>query len=395
MGRGAPRVLLADSRPMTSPGSLTRVGASALRDLGPSWDALAASPFLTVAWLDAWYEAFGGDPVVLVLRGAGGDLLAGAALRRARGGLEAAANIHSGDWDVVAADDDARSSLWRELTALRPSGLRLEGLVGAAAETATARRCLRDAGYRLSERARAPSPRMPLPATEAELLASVSRNLRSQIGRRRRALERSGELRLRTVTGGPEIGPALDALLALEASGWKGRSGSAIVSDPATERLYRSFVAAAADTGILRLHLLELDGRLIAGDIACSHRGVGYLLKTSFDEGLSRSSPGMVLRALVLAACIEEGLAAYDFLGGDETYKMQWGPVVRPRVEIRAFTGAARLPEWAWWYGVRPTLRAGLLRAGQAGAQLRGRLDAARARRADAGTPPPEQGRGG
>ena len=372
-----------------------RSGASALRDLGAAWDALAPSPFLTVAWLDAWYAAFGAEPAVQVLRGPDGDLLAGAALRRTRHGLEAAANVHSGDWDVVAKDDQARAGMWRGMLEAGPTALRLEGLVGDAPGTDVARRALRDAGYRLSERSRAPSPRMALPADGGDLLASVSRNLRSQVGRRRRALEKQGDLRLRTVTGGPGVDDALEALLRLEASGWKGRSGTAIVSEPATERLYRSFVTAAADTGILRLHLLELDGELVAGDIACAHRGVGYLLKTAFDEGLSRSSPGMVLRAMVLTASIEEGLVEYDFLGGAETYKMQWGPTPRPRVEIRAFRGLAKLPEWAWWYGVRPTLRVGLLRADEAADRLRTRRDALRARRAGAGTPTPGQDHGG
>ncbi len=379
---------------MTQPGLQTHTGLGALHDLGGTWDALAPSPFLTVAWLDAWYRAFDAEPVVQVLRGPDGNVVAGAALRRVGQDLEAAANVHSGDWDVVAVGEHARADLWRGVAEAGPPALRLEGLVGDSPATDAARRALRTAGYRLSERARAPSPRMALPADAAALLASVSRNLRSQVGRRRRALERQGELRLRTISSGPGVGHALDALLRLEASGWKGRSGTAILSEPATERLYRSFVTAAASTGILRLHLLELDGDLVAGDIACAHRGVGYLLKTSFDEQLSRSSPGMVLRAMVLSASIEEGLVEYDFLGGAETYKMQWGPTPRPRVEVRAFKGLGKLPEWAWWNGIRPTLRVGLLRAGEARAELQRRRDAARARRADAGTPPPGQGRG-
>ena len=109
-----------------------RSGASALRDLGATWDALAPSPFLTVAWLDAWYAAFGAEPAVQVLRGPDGDLLAGAALRRTRHGMEAAANVHSGDWDVVAKDDQARAGMWRGMLEAGPAALRLEGLIGDA-----------------------------------------------------------------------------------------------------------------------------------------------------------------------------------------------------------------------------------------------------------------------
>jgi CelD/BcsL family acetyltransferase involved in cellulose biosynthesis len=386
---------LADSRAAMTEARLEMLGgASALRDLGEGWDTLAPSPFLTRAWLDAWWDAFGsGERVTAVLRGAGGELLAGAALRRTRGGLEATANVHSGDWDVVVADESARPRIWRALAAEGAGTLRLEGLVGDSDAARIARGELRFAGFRLTERTQAASPRMTLPDDPDALLASVSRNLRSQLGRRRRALEREGDVRLRTVRGGPDVGPALEAVLSIEASGWKGRSGTAIRSDPATEALYRAFVAAAAETGMLRIYLLELDGEPIAGDIGCSHRGVGYLLKTAFDEGRSRSSPGALLRADVLRASIEEGLREYDFLGGAENYKMQWGPSPRPRVEIRAFRGVKALPEWAWWRWLRPSLRAGVLRAGEARTALRSRRDATRASRSDAERPPPAQGR--
>jgi CelD/BcsL family acetyltransferase involved in cellulose biosynthesis len=241
-----------------------------------------------------------------------------------------------------------------------------------------------------------PSPRLELPASFDDLLASVSRNLRSQLGRRRRALEREGELRLRTVTGGDDLAAALEEVLRLEASGWKGRAGSAISSDPATSALYRGFAVAAAREGWLRLHLLELDGRPVAADIGIAHAGVGYLLKTGFDEAWSRHSPGSVLRAEVLRASIEEGLQAYEFLGGAETYKMQWGPVPRVRAEVHALRGAATAPAWAWWAVVRPRVRPLAQRA------LRHRESAARPRRAAGraaparpGTPPAAPDRGG
>jgi CelD/BcsL family acetyltransferase involved in cellulose biosynthesis len=381
---------------MTAQTTEMLAGATALAPLADRWDALAPSPFLTVAWLDAWWDAFGaGERITAVLRDAAGELVGGAALLRRRGRLEATANVHSGDWDVVAAGAEEHARMWSAIAAHADGTLRVEGLVGDARGTEAARRALRDAGYRLTERPRAPSPRMALPRDADALLASVSRNLRSQLGRRRRALERTGDLRLRTVTGGADVAPALEAVLRLEAAGWKGRAGSAILSEPATERLYRSFAAAAARSGILRIYLLELDGTVVAGDIGCAHRGVGYLLKTTFDEGLSRMSPGMVLRGEVLRACIAEGLGEYDFLGGAETYKMQWGPVARPRVEIRAFKGPKALPGWVWWGGIRPTLRAGLLRADAARERIARRRAATSAPGSGERTPPPEQGRGG
>jgi CelD/BcsL family acetyltransferase involved in cellulose biosynthesis len=209
----------------------------------------------------------------------------------------------------------------------------------------------------------------------------VSRNLRSQLGRRRRALEREGRLRFRTSTGGgEELERDLAAFLRVEGSGWKSGSGTAIRSDSRTERLYTDFARAAAAAGWLRLQLLELDGVPVAADLNCRFAGGTFLLKTGFDERYRQFSPGLVLRGEVLRAAIQEGAGFYDFLGGPDAYKLRWTAELRPRVAVRAYQGAWR-PLATYQARLRPLLKAGVLRA----RALRGEL--ARRRRPGAGTP--------
>jgi len=222
-----------------------------------------------------------------------------------------------------------------------------------------ARAALGQAGYRLVERAGPRSPLVPLPDSWDELLAARSRNLRSQLGRRRRALEKRGELTLRTYSAPEEVGAALDSLLRIEASGWKSRAGTAILEDPPAERLYRSFARRAADQGWLRIYLLELDGKAIAGDLGCVFGGGAFLLKTGFEDSLGSLSPGLVLRGEALRASIEEeGCRFYDFLGPPDPYKLRWTTEVRPRLELRAYRGATAFPSFLFRSRVRPALAA-------------------------------------
>jgi CelD/BcsL family acetyltransferase involved in cellulose biosynthesis len=179
------------------------------------------------------------------------------------------------------------------------------------------------------------------------------------VGRRQRALEREGTLAFRTVSEPAEIDEELEAFLELEASGWKGRAGTAILSHPRTNRFYRQFAQVAASRGWLRLHSLEFDGELIAGDYGCSFADTGFLIKTAFSEAHERFSPGLVLRARVLQAAIEEGLSSYDFLGGPDRYKLSWASELRPRVRIMAYRGVA-LPRYAYRSRLHPVLRASL-----------------------------------
>jgi CelD/BcsL family acetyltransferase involved in cellulose biosynthesis len=336
-------------------------GGAALTLLGAEWDALAAtspSPFLTSAWLRAWWSAFGrGEPVCPSLHGADGRLRAAALFQRAPfGGLVAAANVHSDDWDAVAEDDAARAELWEAVARLDVRYVRLAGLrLGRG--TAAAEGALTGAGFRLLAAPGNRSPFLELPAPGEDVLAGATRNLRSQVRRRRRQLEREGELTFRTITGGDELDPALDALLRVEASGWKGRRGTAIASSAATRGLYRRFAHSAARAGWLRVHLLELDGRPIAADLGCAIADTGFLVKTGYDESLHRFSPGLVLRAEVLQALTDEGLRGYDFLGPNDPYKLRWTADVRPRATIRALRGAAVPPGAAYHRAIRPTLK--------------------------------------
>lgn len=335
--------------------------AGSLATAAGEWDALASaagSPFLTIAWLTAWWSAFGrGRLQVAVLRDAAGRLLAGGCCQLHHGALEATANRHSGDWDVVAVDEAARRRLWRELARLAPGRLRMPGLVAGAPETAIAREELAATGHRLTELELAPCPHLELPGDWDTLRLTVSRNHRSQLGRRLRALEREGRVGFRTVTGGDQLDRALDRMLAIEAGGWKGRGRTAVLSDPATEALYRGFAPLAATRGWLRLHLLELDGEPIAADFGLAFGGTGFLLKTGFDERFARFSPGGLLRAEVLRASIEEGLGAYEFLGGADGYKLRWRPDMRPRMFLGAYRGRAGTSEWAYREYVRPRLK--------------------------------------
>jgi len=306
------------------------------------------------AWLDSWWSARGkGKRVVASLVAGDGELLAGASLARSRfGALAATADEHSSDWDVVAVDADARNALLGELAGLDSAVLAL----GPIRSPASARDAFVRAGRRAREVPGARSPYLSLSGSFDDLLSARSSNLRSQFRRRRRALERRGELRLRTTSQGPALEDDLDAVLRLEASGWKARGGTAILSRPDTERLYRGFTRAAAAKGWLRLYLLELDGVPLAGDLACAIGGEAFLVKTGFDEKLADASPGLVLRGEVLSACIDEGFRGYDFLGGPDSYKLRWTEELRPRFSVRGYRGLASAPSEAWHHALRPAL---------------------------------------
>jgi CelD/BcsL family acetyltransferase involved in cellulose biosynthesis len=332
-----------------------------LAHLRDDWDDLAlagGSPFTTFDWLAAVSDAAAAPVTCVLVRGPGGGLSAAAALTAVRGGLASLGTVgQTGAWDVVAADGRARRAVWAAVARLGAPRLTLVSIPTAGGEARTAADVLDACGYRVATERRPLCPYLAFPDTWEEFTAGMSRNLRSSLKRKQRQLSAEGAVTFRTNRGDGDVDADFAALLALEAGGWKGDAGTAIASGDYTSRFHRRFVAAAAARGWLRLRFLELDGRPVAADYSVQFAGCESLIKTAFDERYARTSPGLLLRAEVLRAVHAEGARGYDFLGDPDHYKMRWATGLHPRLQIHAYRGAARLPEYAYRAGVRPRLR--------------------------------------
>jgi hypothetical protein len=71
---------------------------------------------------------------------------------------------------------------------------------------------------------------------------------------------------------------------AIEASGWKGERGAAIISRPETRSFYTEVSRWAARNGWLRLAFLRLDGRALAFQCGLEDGGTHYFLKGGFRQ---------------------------------------------------------------------------------------------------------------
>jgi Acetyltransferase (GNAT) domain len=331
------------------------------------WNELAlgaGTPFMSHEWLSALVPAFElGDCEWSLLRDSAGALRACTCVLGARGAkLASTTNAHSLDWEILARDEQSCRELAHELVARGANRVQLRGMQadGPSARALAAELDL--AGYRTVSVPGPFCPWLELPSSWEELSEGISGSLRSQVRRRRKMLEGEGTLSFRVSRGEDGFEEDLETFLKLEASGWKGRDGTAILSRPSTARLYREFARGAAAQGWLRLYLLELDGAAIAADYGCAFAGTGYFLKTGFDERHARLSPGLILRAEVLRSSIEEGLGGYDFLGDADSYKTRWTAATRPRRQLWAYRGPA-LAGYAYRKRLRPLLKAARGRA--------------------------------
>jgi CelD/BcsL family acetyltransferase involved in cellulose biosynthesis len=353
---GAPRNGLSGH----TPSELVAPGLGALESVRSDWNRLAllgGSPFLTYEWVASWWKALGdGEPVSILLRSANGSLRAGACCRLAPDGeLTAPTDPAYGyEWDVVAADDVARRDVWDTIARLDVRRVRLYPVLDDGAKVAAQQ--LQRGGYRVVRNVYQASPYLPLPDSWDELLNSVSKNLRSKWRKCRRGLDQDGGLVFRTARSESDLDHDLDVFLKLEASGWKGRAGTALRHDARAEALYRTFAIAAARAGWLRLSILECSGVPVAAAYGCVFGDRAFRLKSAFNEEYAKRSPGLVLAGEDLRRSIEEGLRSYEFLGARDAHKLRWGSETRDLITLRGYGGPLALPAYAYRAKLRPLL---------------------------------------
>lgn len=108
-------------------------------------------------------------------------------------------------------------------------------------------------------------------------------------------LAATGKLEAVDVRDPAEIGAALEAFLEMEAAGWKGNRGTALLSDPTDAAFARRLIADMGAIGQASVALLKLDGKPIAAQVLLYSARTAYTWKTSYDPALAKFSPGTLL----------------------------------------------------------------------------------------------------
>jgi CelD/BcsL family acetyltransferase involved in cellulose biosynthesis len=150
-----------------------------------------------------------------------------------------------------------------------------------------------------------------------EFLASRSRNLRQQVGRRARKLEKEHAVRFRLCDEPERLDEDFDTLMRLHAARW----GHAGAFAGARGRFHRDFAWRALEAGWLRLWVMEADDRPVAAWYGFRFAGVESFYQSGRDPAWERLNVGFVLLTHTIRAAFDDGMERYSFLRGDEPYK--------------------------------------------------------------------------
>jgi CelD/BcsL family acetyltransferase involved in cellulose biosynthesis len=137
---------------------------------------------------------------------------------------------------------------------------------------------------------------------------AVSAARRKELRRQRRRLEDIAPVTFATTANAQNFEAALQDFLLIEASGWKGAAGTAIVNDAKVRQFVERAVGALAAVGRARVDRLYLNGTAIAAAITLISGDTAWCWKIAYSEGVARFSPGVQLALDLTASLLAQPL---------------------------------------------------------------------------------------
>ena len=311
-------------------------GAAAFETMRPAWEELwrnspTATPFQTPAWLIPWSRRFGTEETfTLLLRRAGHLVGLIPFFVWARDGQRTVFPAGIGISDYLdgtfsAGEEEACAAAVLDHLARQPARWRAVELQELRTDAALLTAAT-PSGWRNVVEAQSLCAMLDLSGPKT--LCRLPRRMKANLRNCRNRAERIGSLRIETATEAT-LPRLLEALSRLHNRRWRSRGQAGVLSDPALAELHADAAARFLRLGLLRLFALILDDAVIAALYGFAAHGQFYCYLSGFDPDLPRLSPGTLIFGHAIETVAAEGNTCFDFLRGEEAYKMLWGATSR------------------------------------------------------------------
>ena len=183
-----------------------------------------------------------------------------------------------------------------------------------------------------------------------DYLAERSANTRQQIRRSDRIYQREGPIVLQRADSVAMAWAMLDEMAVLHQAAWRSRGEPGCFGEPFFRRFHRRLIATAMPLGEAALLKVTCGGTVIGILYNFVHRGrmLAYQSGFAYRTATAAAKPGLTCHHQAIRTASEQGLAVYDFLAGEDRYKVSlagetrrqiWavgGPVWSPGLLLRA-----------------------------------------------------------
>lgn len=160
-----------------------------------------------------------------------------------------------------------------------------------------------------------------------------------ELRRQRHRLAEHGAIRFDVARTREQVAAALEVFLKLEASGWKGKRGTALIQDDGDAAFVRRAAPALAETGQCDVVTLYAGDTPVAAGIVLRHQDRAFFFKLGIDEHFAKFSPGVQLTLeLTRHLCADPTIATADSTAGADH------PMINPIWRGRFAIGDVLIP---------------------------------------------------
>lgn len=306
-----------------------------------------STPFLSVDWLQSWWNYFSDGHKLCILILKEKDKLIGIApfaIFR-RGPLRIVKFIGTGLADylnfLLLGDFEKRVKYLRQIFSYLLEEvphwniIELMDIPAESNNVKALQKILVENRLSYSLKISYPCPFLPINSSWETFLQTKSKKSRYNLRRFLRKLEEIGEVHFQTYREPQQVATMLAKAYNVHEKRWeKQYTGTSFSSSSITEAFFSEIAERYAQRGWFELTTLEIDEKLVAFSYSFIYRGRFYYYIPSYDPQFYEYSPGTVLLTYLLEDAFNRGLKEFDFTRGDEEYKSKWAQQERKNLRI-------------------------------------------------------------
>lgn len=170
--------------------------------------------------------------------------------------------------------------------------------------------------------------------------SELSKNFRGNLRKAANKLHKLNDVRFTLLQSDAIQDAHISDVIAVESSGWKGRSDTAIASSESSERFYRAAMSRLREAGALRMQFLCGDRQVLGGQFGVQIGATLFLSKIGYNEDYSQCAPGNLLFERTVQHAFEDpAIHRLDCLT-DMPWHRNWELSQRPYFNIRYYRRA-------------------------------------------------------
>ncbi len=318
-----------------------------------AWDSLAIhhkdlAIFLSYAWFENWWRAFGKEGELLVAVVAKDAVITGifpcrtATTPNGMQEITFLTNDHSFYNDFIVDPDCRREALRQFILLLnktcRNAQLFIDSMSVASNgfDAFTAELNQKRIPFQTDSFPWAPWTNVSGDMETYQKL--LPRKRKSDVQRCRKRAEQQGVLSLEIIRQSDVLDTVLDTIFEIEYKSWKGNDGTAIKCDAAVEAFYRGIAYWAMKNNNLHVFILKMGDTAVSMNFCLNSGRTLFCLKVGYDASFKNLSPGNLLYWEMFSYLFANPeLTVYNFMGACEPWKMEWTREITQYGWIRAY----------------------------------------------------------